>query len=128
MEIKTGHFYVRNKWNKTYGFLKVYQSKTGAYYTLDDVITQKLERGTSDDLEQFEVIEELPRDYDPGYHEGDIRITVKNRFGHYMEFGAKNLLRLARLLEEIPSLAKALDIKGAKSYQRKKREGGKDKK
>ncbi|GAB5522208.1 MAG: hypothetical protein Roseis2KO_00800 [Roseivirga sp.] len=127
MEVKTGHFYVRNKWSKEYSFLRVASDKRGAFYALNDTIIQRLERGTSDDLEKYEVIEELPHDYKAGYHEGEIQVTVKNRFGHIMEFRAKSLLVFAQILEKVPALAKALDINAARSYKRKKRERDKDK-
>lgn len=127
MEIKTGYFYVRNKRSKEYGFLRVTSDNRGPFYTVNESITQRLERGTADDLEQYEVIQQLPWDYKPGFHEIDIRVTAKNSFGHYMSFGAKNLLMFAQLLEKIPALAKALDINAALSYKRKKRESNQDK-
>ncbi len=128
MELKTGHFYVRNKWSKEYGFLRISSDNRGAFYTLNETLSQRLERGTADNLDQFEVVKELPWDYQPGFHEVDIRVTAKSPFGHVMEFGAKNLLRFSIILEKIPGLAKALDINGARSYKRKQREGHQNKK
>ena len=119
MEIKTGHFYVRSRHSGTYAFLQVRKDSQGYFYSLNrNELKQYLERGCSDDLDQYEIIRELPMDFEPSYSATSIAISATNNFGHRQVFNASNLVRFADLLDNDPHLAKALDIDLARQRKR----------
>jgi hypothetical protein len=108
MELKSGFFIVKNtlKNDSGFSFLWVARKKDGFYYQLNNSLPQKLERACENDLEHFEVVEEMRISRKEMVFDG-IKITVNTKFkGRDFEFRTRSIEGLVSILELFPKLTK----------------------